>query len=64
MTWRSCPLLLVQTGLISLFKGQEKSLHHVALVAMTTYDFPAHDYTQMAVPVKKDCCDPEILLPW
>ena len=29
-----------------------------------TYDFPAHDYTQMAVSVKKDCCDPEFLLPW
>ena len=36
MTWRSCPLVPIQTGLISLFKGEEKPLHYVALVAMVS----------------------------
>ena len=82
------------------FSREEKSLNHVALVAIfldlnkpcycryerklrkkvDIYDFPVQDYTQeqngnpylffhcstmqMAVSVKKDCCDPDILLPW
>ena len=36
MTWGSSPLVPIQTGLISPFKGEEKSLHHVALVAMVS----------------------------
>ena len=94
----SSPLVPIQTGLISLFEGEEKSLHHVALVAKVSGSQPTmvlqlwqktwhlwlscarlHSGTkrwlihvlffhcstmQMAVSVKKDCCDPESLLPW
>ena len=80
MTWGSSPLVPIQTGLISLFKERRNRYITLSWLPWfldlnkpwscrydrkyDTYDFPVHDYTQMAVSVKKDCCDPEILLPW